>query len=157
KTGRLGERQPEEIVAAGRCLDPEKDERLLGQLMMHVSDLAIRFLAGRIDKNLPNGGKDTLDNVRDRMLTAILDPKAKDGPGYETAFYPKLSQRLIDEIRRNTKQRERYKPFAEDEDGETIEPTDTRTLSPEEVAIMQNAIQQLPDNLRKAFVLRRAG
>ncbi len=157
KTGRLGERRPKEIVAACRRLDPDKDERLLGQLVGHISVVATRYLAKRISANRPNGGKDALENVRTGMLMAILDPNAADGVGYETAFYPKLTQRLIDELRREDKQRERYEPFATDEEGEEIEPADRTHLNPEEAAIMFEAIQSLPDEKRKAFLLRRAG
>jgi RNA polymerase sigma factor (sigma-70 family) len=157
ETGRLDEHRPEEIVAICRQRDRSKNERLAGQLMAHLSVLATRFLAKRVNPNRPNGGKDVLDEVRTRMFTAILDPKAPDGLGYETAFYAKLQQRLIDELRRDDKRRQRYEPFAENEDGEEIEPEDRITLNPEEVAIMFEAIQDLPDEKRKAFLLRRAG
>ena len=86
QTGRLHERTPEEIVAASRRLDPGKDERLLGQLMVHVSVLATRYLARRINPNRPNRGKDALENVRTGMLTAILDPTSADGRGTKRHF-----------------------------------------------------------------------
>jgi RNA polymerase sigma factor (sigma-70 family) len=157
KTGRLDEYQPEEIVAACRRIDRRKNERLVGELLAHLGVLATRFLAPRINSNRPNHGKDTLNEVRSRMMIAILDPKAADGVGYETAFYPKLQQRLIDELRRDNKRQQRYEPFGEDEEGEEIEPADRTTLNPEEVAIMSEAIQSLPEEKRKAFLLRRAG
>jgi RNA polymerase sigma factor (sigma-70 family) len=157
QTGSLHERSPEEVVSVCRRLDPENDERLLGQLMAHVSILATRFLAKRINPNRPNGGKDILENVRSGMLIAILDRESADGLGYETAFYPKLRQRLIDELRRDDKRRQRHEPFAQDEEGQEIEPADNRILSPEENAIMFDVIQRLPDEKRKAFLLRRAG
>ncbi|MFZ2159800.1 MAG: hypothetical protein WAV72_27275 [Bradyrhizobium sp.] len=157
KTGQLGERRPEDIVSACRRLDPEKDERLLGQLLSHLGVLATRYLAKRINRNRPNGGTDALENVQTQMFAAILDPEAADGLGYETAFYPKLRQRLIDELRREDKRRERYEPFAEDEEGEQIVPADRLNLNPEETAIMFDVIQRLPEKKRKAFLLRRAG
>lgn len=157
ETGRLSEHRPEEIVAVCRRLDRVKNERLAGQLMAHISVLATRYLAKRINPNRPNGGKDALANVRSGMLIAILDPKSADGLGYETAFYAKLKQRLIDELRRDDKRRQRYEPFAEDEEGAQIEPEDRMTLNPEEIGIMFEAIQSLPDEKRKAFLLRRAG
>ena len=138
----LDEHRPEDIVAVCRQLDRSKNERLAGQLMAHLSVLATRFLAKRINPNRPNRGKDILDEVRTGMMTAILDPKAPDGLGYETAFFAKLQQRLIDEIRRDDKRGQRYEPFAENEDGEEIEPEDRTTLNPEEVAIMFEAIQR---------------
>ncbi len=157
KTGKLGEHRPEDIVSACRRLDPDKDERLLGQLMSHIGVLATRYLAKRINRNRPNGGKDALENVQSQMFAAILDPDAADGFGYETAFYPKLRQRLIDELRRDDKRRERYEPFSEDDEGEDIVPADRLSLNPEETAIMFDVIQRLPDEKRKAFLLRRAG
>jgi hypothetical protein len=157
KTGRLDEHRPEDIVAVCRRLDLAKNQRLAGELMAYISVLATRFLAKRINPNRPNGGKDALVNVRSGMLIAILDPKAADGLGYETAFYAKLRQRLIDELRREDKRRQRYEPFAQDEEGGEIEPADCQTLNPEEMAIMFDVIQRLPDEKRKAFLLRRAG
>jgi hypothetical protein len=157
KRGKLNERRLEEIVAACRRLDPDKDERLLGQLIAHVSVVATRFLGPRINSNRPNRGKDVLENVRSGMLIAILDPEAPDGLGYETAFYAKLKQRLIDEIRREDKRLQRYEPFAQNEEGEEIEPADRAMLSPEETAIIFDVLQRLPDEKRKAFLLRRAG
>jgi RNA polymerase sigma factor (sigma-70 family) len=157
QSGTLHERTLEEVVAVCRRLDPERDERLLGELMAHVSVMATRYLAKRVSANRPNGGKDALDNVRSGMLAAILDPEAADGLGYETAFYPKLRQRLIDELRREDKRRQRYEPFAQDEAGEEIEPPDTTALSPEQTAIMHDLIERLPDDKRKAYQLRRAG
>jgi hypothetical protein len=157
QAGRLHERSPEEIVAACRRLDRVKEERLLGLLMSHIGVLATRFLAPRINSNLPNGGKDALRYVRSGMNIAILDPESPDGLGYEIAFYAKLQQRLIDEVRRENKRRQRYEPFAEDEEGEEIEPGDGVSLNPEEIAIMFDILQRLPDEKRKAFLLRRAG
>ena len=125
--------------------------------MAHLSVLATRYLAKRINPNRPNGGRDALVNVRSGMFVAILDPKSADGLGYENAFYEKLRQRLIDELRRDDKRRQRYEPLAEDGEGALIEPEDRQTLNPEEAAIMSGAIQSLPDKKRKAFLLRRAG
>jgi hypothetical protein len=131
RAGRFDERSPEEIVAVCRRLDPMKDEGLLGQLMSHLAVLATRFLAPRISGNLPNGGKDALTNVRSLMVMAILDPAAVDGLGYEMAFYGKLRQRLVDEIRREAKRRQRFEPFAQDEAGEEVEPRDGVSLNSE--------------------------
>jgi RNA polymerase sigma factor (sigma-70 family) len=157
ETGGLDGHRPEDIVAACRRLDRVKYERLAGQLMAHISVLATQFLAKRINPNRSNGGRDALVNVRSGMLIAILDPKARDGLGYETAFYAKLRQRLVDELRREDKRHRRYEPFAEDEEGEEIEPPDRKSLNPEETAIMLDVIQNLPDEQRKAFLLRRSG
>jgi RNA polymerase sigma factor (sigma-70 family) len=157
KTGRLDDHRPEEIVAACRRIDRRANEHLVGELLAHLGVLATRFLAPRINPNRPNRGKDALNEVRSRMMIAILDPKAADGLGYETAFYPKLRQRLIDELRRNEKRQQRYEPFGETEEGEELEPPDRTTLNPEEAAIMSEAIQSLPEEKRKAFLLRRAG
>jgi RNA polymerase sigma factor (sigma-70 family) len=157
QSGRLDEQTLEEVVAACRRLDPEKDERLLGQLMVHVSVGATRYLAKQISRNRPNDGKDALDNIRSGMLAAILDPASADGLGYETAFYPRLRQRLIDELRREDKQRQRYEPLPQDEEGEEIEPADASALSPEQTAIISDVIQGLPDDKRKAFLLHREG
>jgi RNA polymerase sigma factor (sigma-70 family) len=157
ETGRLDDHPPEEIVAFCRRLDRVKNERLAGQLMSHIGVVATRYLAKRINPNRPNGGKDVLTNVRSAMFIAILDPKSADGLGYETAFYAKLNQRLIDELRRDDKKRQRYEPLAEDEEGATIEPEDRTGLDPEQAAIVNETIQRLPDKKRKAFVLRRAG
>jgi hypothetical protein len=157
ETGQLDEHRPEEVVVVCRRLDRIKNERLAGQLLAHLSVLATRYLVNRIHPSRPNGGRDILANVRSGMLTAILDPNSADALGYEAAFYAKLKQRLIDELRRDDKRRQRYEPLADDEEGEPIDPEDCTSLNPEEAAIIFEAIQSLPDEKRKAFLLRRAG
>jgi DNA-directed RNA polymerase specialized sigma24 family protein len=91
------------------------------------------------------------------MYESILDHHAKDGIGYEKSFFRKLNQRLVDEIRRQRKNQERNEPFQETEDGEVIEPADPCALDPEQVLLVNELIQSLPDKLRRAFLLRRAG
>jgi len=155
--GRLGERRPEEIVILCRSLDARGDEHLLGELLGHLSALAVRYLTPRANPNLSNRGKDAVDHVWRAMQEAILDPDSADGAGYGVAFYPKLNQRLVDEIRRQNKHRDRQQPFVLDEEGEDIEPADNLNLGPEEHAILSSILQQLPENQRKAFLLRRGG
>lgn len=150
--------RPEQVVAACRGPWEASDERLRGRLLQHLSDLARRFLVKRVNRNMPNGGLDAVDDVVTAMATAILTPDARDGAGYEAAFHAKLQQRLADRVRAWRLQMARTEPLPTDADtGETSEPPDGASLDPEELAVANDLVAKLPDNLRRAFLLHRAG
>jgi DNA-directed RNA polymerase specialized sigma24 family protein len=158
EAGRLADRGPEEIVAACRRPDEIQDERLRGRLLEHLCALARPFLTRRANKDMPNGGLDAVDEIVSNMSTAILDPAAKDGAGYEAAFYTKLQQRLTDRHRAWRVQQARVEPLPLDEEtGETLEPADAVGLTPEEAATVESLIANLPEKFRRAFLLHRAG
>ena len=156
--GRLAQCEPEEIVAACRRPDEIQDERLRGRLLEYLRALARPFLTRRTNKDMPNGGLDAVDEIVSNMSMAILDPAAKDGAGYEAAFYKKLQQRLTDRHRAWRVQQARIEPLPlDDETGETLEPADAVGLTPEESATVESLIANLPEKFRKAFLLHRDG
>ena len=155
---RLSTRRPEQVVAACRRPGESPDERLRGRLLRHLCELARRFLVRKVNPNMPNRGLDAVEDVVTAMSTAILDPNAKDGAGYEAAFHAKLQQRLADRVRAWRVQMARTEPIPTDADtGETLEPPDAVSLDPEEIAIANEVVAKLPDNLRRAFLLHREG
>lgn len=150
--------RPEQVVAACRRPSELPDDRLRGRLLQHLCELARRFLVKRVNRNMPNGGLDAVDDVVTAMSTAILDPDAKDGAGYEAAFHAKLQQRLADRVRAWRVQMGRTEPIPTDANtGETLEPPDAVSLDPEELAVANDLVAKLPDNLRHAFLLHRLG
>jgi DNA-directed RNA polymerase specialized sigma24 family protein len=150
--------KPEAIVSACRQLDPETDGRLLGRLLQHLSDLATGYLTPRVNKNLPNDGRDAVSNTVDQMVDAIRNPDSADGSGYEDVFFRKLRQRLVDQIRKiRTGQRLIEEQGVDDETGEVSEPPDLSGLGPEDIAVLNSIIRALPDKNRRAFLLHRAG
>lgn len=156
--GRLATRRPEQVVAACRRPCGTSDEGLRGRLLLHLCELARRFLVKRVNRNMPNGGLDAVDDVVTAMATAILTPDARDGVGYEAAFHAKLQQRLVDRVRAWRSQMARTEPLPTDADtGETSEPPDAVSLDPEELAVANDLVAKLPGNLRRAFLHHRAG
>lgn len=158
EAGRLGTYKPEEVVRACRQMGHLLGGRVQGKLLRHLSSVARPYLMRRVNRNMPNGGVDAVDDVLSAMSQAIVDPTAKDGAGYEAAFHTKLEQRLLDRVRQWRRDQARIEPFPTDEDtGETVEPADARTLTPEEIAMAGDLIARLPDKWRRAFLLDRAG
>jgi RNA polymerase sigma factor (sigma-70 family) len=155
---KLDNSAPEDIVKGCRSMDPVADDRLRGQLLNYLRIRAERYLIARVDKSLPDQGRGAVDAVLDGMVEAILSPGSADGLGYETAFYPKLRQRLIDQVRKLRKQQQRFEEPKVDEEGDEVtEPADFLGLTPEDVATIDSIVKNLPERHRKAFSLHRLG
>lgn len=150
--------KPQAIVAACRRLNPERDVLLRGRLLDHLVKLATDHLATRVDRQLPNEGRDAIGEVVGNMVASIIDPDAADGRGFEHSFINKLEHRLIDHVRRWRRETVVIEPQLSDEvTGHALETPDGYGLSPEDEAMAQDIVAGLPDNYRKAFLLRRAG
>ena len=158
EAGKLGTRRPEEVVQAYRQTGDALEDRVRGKLLQHLATVARRHLMRGVNRNMPNGGLDDVEHVISRMSEAIIDPKAKDGAGYEASFFRKLEQRLLDRHRRWRRDQARTEPLPTDEEtGEMLDSPDGGGLNPEDIAMADSLIASLPDKLRRAFLLDRAG
>ena len=151
-------RSPEEIVAAVRRLNQQEGASLQGKLLLHLRGRAERYLRPRVDRNLPDQGLGAVGGVLDKMVEDLLTPDAADAAGYEAAFFPKLRQRLTDQVRKLRSQQKRNDEPSQDEEGDTAEPSvPFDGLDPEEAAIVGSIIKALPERHRKALSLYRLG
>ncbi|EGC4559441.1 hypothetical protein AB6848_06090 [Serratia proteamaculans] len=157
-TRQLNTLRPEVLVKACRNVDAPLDKQLQGKLLEHLVNIARGFMNRRVRQDLPNGGRDVIEETIDILLVSILTPSSADGPGFEMAFFAKLRQRMVDRIRVATKAKNREEQESIDpETGATIEMPDWDQLSPEENVIINNLLAKLHHNHRKAFELHRLG
>ncbi|KQP22316.1 hypothetical protein ASF27_14600 [Methylobacterium sp. Leaf102] len=155
--GGLARQDPRQIVAGCRRLHPRRHERLRGDLVIHLAERAERVLRALAGAGLRHGGEDPVGDVVDAMVEAVLDPSSADGAGFEQSFRGKLQHRLIDKIRRGKVRRDIEQPAVCDAEGQPVDPIDGSSLGPEDEAMIQSVLAQLPEKHRLAFKLFRQG
>lgn len=159
ESGQLHRRKPGELVAAFRGMPSVEFERERGKLLQDLQNRARAFLRSIVRKDLVDGGAEVIDEVIDKLNEALLTPGSKDGVGFEKAFYKKLRQRLTDRLRVTLTEKSWVEqlPISDDEAGIYLEPTDETSLSPEQIVMAADLLEQLDPLHRKAFALHLNG
>jgi DNA-directed RNA polymerase specialized sigma24 family protein len=148
---------PRQIVVACRQLASREDERLRGDMVLHLAGRADRILRAMLGSSQRDDGHDPVGDVVDDMIAAILDPRSVDGAGFEVSFKGKLRHRLIDTIRRRKVRQNIEQPAPCDAENQPVEPLDGSSLGPEDHAVIATVLNRLPERHRLAFQLHKLG
>jgi len=145
----------EAVVAAIQDLGPNADEAVINSLALHATDRMTGILRNRIGVHHRNEGEDLIDEARDRLIQAMLNPKSADGKGLRVAFYSRVSFRAADVIRKAEKANERESDV---EDIDTVaDPKYSSSSGPrkdmDENAYVEEILRRVTD-LRKRLAFR---
>ncbi|PWS37132.1 hypothetical protein DFH01_09700 [Falsiroseomonas bella] len=138
-------------------MDPERDQRVLGELLQELADRATRHLRKRVNRNLPNEGLDLIQSAVDKMVDAALGPDSPDAEGFCQAFYARLSFRLTDRIRSASRIGDREQPYVRDEEGNEIPAPDFNAINPEQALVIKELLADVDPRKRRALALVSMG
>lgn len=156
-SGLLSSVRPEDIFVACRTLDRHTDERLVGELMAALAEIAARFLRQRVSTSHPNGGADIIHATLGKLQDAILMPEHPDAAGYSIGFFAKLDLRLMDQLRRSVKRSAQERPVEVDDEGDELELPDLAAATPEQAIALDELLYNMEPRKRKALALTMAG
>lgn len=143
----------EDIVRAVQDPTLKADRQTCNALMGHISRVLFVELRKRVSTGWKNRGQDLIDDIHDTLIDAILRPSSADGTELGRRFWAVLNSRMIDAIRAEEKNQDRYIPSeiaftgAPSHDGE-----DERNQVEADLAI-ERLLECVPD-LRKRLAYR---
>jgi DNA-directed RNA polymerase specialized sigma24 family protein len=145
---RLGLIRGESIVAAIQDIGPDGDDKVRGDLMLHVTDRITRILTKFVGREKPNR-KQIIERVQFALVQAILRPASADGKGLRAAFYARVIFRATDAIRHEGKTIVR-EPSYDQYDSLPREPeADTASTTEQQQRDIDRLLQQAVPDLRK--------
>lgn len=88
------------LFCALQGLGAKANMQVRNALANQLSRLVIKFLRRKVSNNFPNEGLDIIFRAQDYVFNAAAKPNSSDGIGFREAFYPRLSFRLKDAIKK---------------------------------------------------------
>jgi len=159
--------RPEDIVSAIQHIGPNGDQKLLSDLVCHISDLLLRIIRRRVSKNHRNGGEDIIWRAHHKLIVAMLKPSSSNGKALRDAFRTCVEHRIAEAIRTESVYNHRYQPYATKlvvgENGgeveETIEPPDNKAIDHvEQTTHVERLLSRISDSRKQeAFRLHMEG
>ena len=155
--GRLAKFRSENIVAAIQRIGSQGDQRLRGDLLVHISDRLTRMIRPRVRRIHRNGGDDIVQRAHDQLIVAILMPGSADGKALRKTFGACVHSRLADAIRAELKYASRYQPFSAlpspdsdfEEETDAFEPRDDKPANQVEQEVHVERVLRKIDDPRK--------
>jgi DNA-directed RNA polymerase specialized sigma24 family protein len=165
--GRLAKYRSEDIVAAIQRIGSHGDQKLRGDLLVHISNRLTRIIRPRVGRNHSNGGEDIVQRAHDRLIVAILMPGSADGKALRKTFRACVQSRLADAIRSERLHAARYLSFSAlpqpdgnvEDETEAFEQSDGKPANQVEQEVHVERVLQKIDDQRKqrAFRLHMEG
>ena len=119
---RLRQFRLEDIVAAIQQIGPNGDQRLMNDLMGHVSDAMLEILRSYVSKSHRNEGRDIIESAHGKLILAVLNRDSADGKGLTVAFAARVRFRADDALVVELRELERYQSYEDNYDGGIIDP-----------------------------------